>query len=239
MQAVKTCQRLRVWPTLIWALASPIKRRGGGEAAKALQPEGCRAVAGISRHGNKWKGWELWTDGAQGQGRNWEGGGVSWCSQGCYVLGITWVAGRGWGVRAWGDWTRRGNTSPEKTNHTVEEQKIKKPQWPQRRSDSEDVSCFTANNIKSDFKNRCGEILFTLVCASTPDIARSAAPVAASFTGLTNITQGLLNISLAACEQVLDLGAETPQAPLVHHIPWKYDLSHFDFSEKQQLQSSE
>lgn len=54
-------------PPLICTLASSIKL--GGESSKALQPEG-RAVANISRHGNKWKGWELWMDGEQGQGRN-------------------------------------------------------------------------------------------------------------------------------------------------------------------------
>lgn len=57
-------------PMLICSLASSIR---GEESAKALQPQG-RAVANISHHGNKWKGWELSMDGAQGQGRT--GGGV-------------------------------------------------------------------------------------------------------------------------------------------------------------------
>lgn len=87
--AVGRCQRL--WVGLVNLHAGILHQTGEKESSKWFQPEG-RAVANISRHGNKWKGWELWMDGAQGQGR-W-GGRKN--SQGSYVLGITRVAGRGW-----------------------------------------------------------------------------------------------------------------------------------------------
>lgn len=64
-------QRRRVGPALICTLAPhhhyhhPISGRKGG------LPEHRRgwAVAGISLHGNKWKGWQLWADGVQGLGQ--------------------------------------------------------------------------------------------------------------------------------------------------------------------------
>lgn len=67
-------------------------------------------------------------------------------------------------MNSWPGGRRRGGGwLNEKRQHVTRENKSHG--WGAKDSDSEDVSCFTANNIKSDFKNRCGRILFTLVCA--------------------------------------------------------------------------